>query len=69
MVAENKIDEYLKKKKFMRSGTVAEIFKVTTRTIRNWVESGDLNAIKDDRNNLLFSRAEVIKKAVEMGLY
>lgn len=69
MVAENKIDEYLKKKKFMRTGTVSQIFKVTTRTIRNWVDSGDLNAIKDDKNNLLFSRAEVIKKAVEMGIY
>jgi len=69
MVTEMKIDEYLKKRKFMRSGSVAEIFKITPQTVRNWVENGTLNAIKDDKNNYLFSRSEVVNKAVEMGLF
>lgn len=69
MVAEKKMDEFLRRKKFMRSGTVAELFKVTTQTIRRWVEDGELNAIKDGKGNYLFSRTEVTKKAEEMGIF
>ena len=68
MVADKKIDEYLKQKKFMMSGTVADLFNTSVRTIENWVHNGKLTAIKTDGGKFLFSRKEVKKKAIEMGI-
>jgi len=68
MVAERKIDEFMKKKKFMRTGTVAEFLKVHPNTIRNWADEGKLNCIIDAKGNRLFSRSEITKFAIEMGL-
>ena len=68
MVAEKKLDMFLKRKKFMKTGTVAELFGVTTQTIRNWADEGKLNAIRDENGNHFFSRREVKVKAREMGI-
>ncbi len=68
MVADYKIDEFMKRKKFMRTGSVAELLQVTDRTIRNWVEEGKLNAIRDGHGHYLFSRSEVKKYALEQGI-
>jgi len=68
LIADKKIDEFMKKKKFMHIGTVAELLKVHPNTIRNWADEGKLNCIKSDKGTRLFSRNEVSKIAREMGL-
>jgi len=66
LVAEKRMDEFMKRKKFMRTGSVAELFKVTPETIRTWVNEGKFNAIKEGAH-YFFSRSEMTKKAKEMG--
>ena len=68
LVADQKIDEFLKKRKFMKTGTVAEFLKVHPNTIRNWADEEKLHCITDDQGNRLFSRSEVTKIAIEMKL-
>lgn len=69
LVAEKKIDEFIKTKKFMHIGSVAELFKVSDQSIRNWADKGKLNCIKTDSGTRLFSRSEVTKLAVEKGIF
>ncbi len=68
LVAERKIDEFMKRKKFMRTGSAADFLKVSTVTIRNWADEGKINCIKDVKGNRLFSRSEVTRLAIEKGL-
>ena len=69
LIAEKKIDEFMKKKHFMRTGSVAELLKVSDETVRNWANQGLLNCIKDMKGNRLFSKAEVQKLAIEKGIF
>ena len=68
LVAEKKLQEFMKQKKFMRTGTVAELLKVSDDTIRNWADQGKINCIKDSKGNRLFSLSEVKKFAMEKGI-
>jgi len=69
MVAEKKIDEHLKKRKFMRTSSVADLFKVHPDTIRNWVDKGIINCIRTEGGDRLFSRSEVTKLAINKGIF
>ena len=68
LVAEKKLQEFMKQKKFMRTGTVAELLKVSDRTIRNWADEDILKCIKDGKGNRLFSLSEVKRIAIEKGV-
>ena len=69
LIADKKIDEFIKRKKFMHIGTVAELFKVNEQTIRRWADDGTLNCIRTDKGARLFSRNEVTKIAIEKGIF
>lgn len=69
LVAERKIDTFIKTKKFMHIGTVAELFKVSPQSIRNWTDEGKLNCVKTDKGTRLFSRSEVTKLAISKGIF
>ena len=62
------MDEYLKKQQFIGTGKVAELLKVSDRTIRNWADEGIINCIKDQKGNRLFSFSEVKQFAIKKGL-
>jgi len=68
LVANKKVDDFMKQKKFMRTGTVAEFLKVHPNTIRNWADEGKLKCITSGQGSRLFSRSEVTKLAIEMKL-
>jgi excisionase family DNA binding protein len=61
MVAEYKIDNYLKKQQFIGTGKVAGLLGKHRSTIQNWAKDGKLNAIKDHGGSYLFSRAEIME--------
>lgn len=67
LVADRKIEEFMKKPKFMQSGRVAELFGVTTRTAQNWAESGEIKASQNEKGHWFFSIADVKRKAMELG--
>jgi len=67
MVADKKMDEFMRAKKFMSTSSVAELFGVTTQAVRNWIDEGKINAIKQGRN-YIFSKKEVQQKAMNSGL-
>lgn len=68
MVADRRLDEFIKKQQFIGTGKVARLFGVSTRTIRNWAESGEIKGEQNDKNHWFFSLKDVKKKAMEMGL-
>ena len=59
LVLEKQIHEYMKHKKFMRTGTAGNLLNKSSQTIRNWIEEGKLNAIKDEKGNYLLSLKEI----------
>ena len=69
LVADKKIDDFMKRKKFMHIGTVAELLKVSEQTIRNWTDDGIINCIRIEKGVRLFSRNEVTKVAIEKGIF
>jgi len=69
MVADYKMDEFMRRKKFMNIGSVAELFKVSDQTIRRWADEKILNCIRTEKGTRLFSRNEVTKLATEKGMF
>ena len=70
LVAEKKMDEYLKKQQFIGTGKVAGLLGKHRNTIQNWAKEGKLNAIQTGKGGFLFSRAEILeiiteKKSIE----
>ena len=63
LVLEKQIQEYMKHKKFMRTGTAGDLLNTTSQTIRNWIKEGKLNAIQDEKGNYLLSLKEIKKYA------
>ena len=68
-VADHKLDEFLKKPKFIGAGKVAELFGISTQTARRWGESGELKAEQNEKGQWFFSIADVKRKAMEMGIF
>jgi len=68
LVAEKKIQDFMKQKKFMRTGSAAELLKVSDQTIKNWADKGILNCIRDGKGHRLFSMSEVKKFARKKGI-
>ena len=59
LVMEKQMQEYMKRKKFMRPGTAGELLGASRQTIHNWIKSGKLNAIRDDKGHYLLSLKEI----------
>lgn len=68
LVVEKEIQDFMKKKKFMRTGTVAELLKCSDQHVRNLADNGELNCIRDGKNQRLFSISEVKKYAIKKGI-
>jgi len=69
MVADRKIEEHMKQKQFMGTGKVADLFKVSTKTITRWADQGLLKCIKTNKGDRLFSKYEVSKLAQEKNIF
>lgn len=67
LVADRKIDIIMNKKMFMQTGRVAQIFDVTTQTVRDWAEAGILKGEKNEKGHWFFPIKDVKKKAIEEG--
>jgi len=68
MVADRRLDDFINKQQFVQSGKVAKLFGVSTRTIRNWAESGELKGEMNNKNHWYFALSDVKKKAMQMGI-
>lgn len=68
MVADYKMDEFMRHKKFMKTGTVALLLDKGTTTIKKWADEGKLKCIKDSMGFRLFSRMDVKKFAKENNI-
>ena len=68
LVIDKKVDDFMKRKKFMHIGTVALLLNKSEQTIRNWADEGILNCIRTDKGTRLFSRDEVTKYAIKKGI-
>jgi len=67
LVADRKIENIMRKKMFMQSGRVAQIFDVTTQTVRDWAESGILKGERNEKGHWFFPIKEVKAKAISDG--
>ena len=68
MVLEYQLEEYQKQKHFMQMGTVADLFNVTTETIRTWFDSKKLDGIKTEKGHRLIKKSSVKKLLIERNL-